>query len=227
MLPDTVTLDVLYDILFDDVDTANAKLAPHGLKVSPDFQYPGTVHIVSIASGESVGNITRAKVEPEAVAETPDYVKAQRDDSEMDFDQITRRFIRQYEDEEVRKFDPETDDILARIRARKLPPQPTPALTQEDQESEDRRIMRLLRSRRDAMTPPTVVSTSDERTVNNVMRHAYRVLNEDEKAQMQKVKDMGLEFWNLIDSLGSDRELSNAKTRIEEAVMWATKSITK
>lgn len=72
-----------------------------------------------------------------------------------------------------------------------------------------------------------VTSTSDERTVNNVMRHAYRVLNDDEKANMQKIKDMGLEFWNLIDSIGSDRELSNAKTRIEEAVMWAVKSISK
>lgn len=28
----------------------------------------------------------------------------------------------------------------------------------------------------------TVQSTSDERTVNNVMRHAYRVLSDDEKA---------------------------------------------
>ena len=74
---------------------------------------------------------------------------------------------------------------------------------------------------------PFVESTSDERTVNNVMRHAYRVLNDDEKANMQKIKDMGLEFWNLIDSIGSDRELSNAKTRIEEAVMWGVKSISK
>jgi len=74
---------------------------------------------------------------------------------------------------------------------------------------------------------PFVEATSDERTVNNVMRHAYRVLSDDEKAKMQKIKDMGLEFWNLIDSIGSDRELSNAKTRIEEAVMWGVKSITK
>lgn len=72
----------------------------------------------------------------------------------------------------------------------------------------------------------TVESTSDARTVNNVMRHGYRVLNEDEKANMQRVKDMGLEFWELVDSLGSSRELSNAKTRIEEATMWAVKHLT-
>ena len=72
----------------------------------------------------------------------------------------------------------------------------------------------------------TVDSTSDERTVNNVMRHAYRVLNDEEKAQMQKLKDMGLEFWNLLDSIGPGREIALAKTKVEEAVMWGVKSIT-
>lgn len=75
--------------------------------------------------------------------------------------------------------------------------------------------------------PETVNSASDERTVNNVMRHGYRVLSDKEKADMLAVKDMGLAFWNLVDSLGSSRELSNAKTRIEEAVMWAIKDVSK
>ena len=43
-----------------------------------------------------------------------------------------------------------------------------------------------------------VNSTSDERTVNNVMRHAYRVLTDDEKAAMQRVKDDGLAFHEFI-----------------------------
>ena len=73
----------------------------------------------------------------------------------------------------------------------------------------------------------TVSSTSDERTVNNVMRHAYRVLSDAEKAQMQKIKDMGLDFHNFIDSIGQSRELSLAKTKIEEAVMWAVKHVTR
>jgi len=72
----------------------------------------------------------------------------------------------------------------------------------------------------------SVASTSDERTVNNVMRHAYRVLTDEEKAAMQSIKDMGLEFHNLVGSIGGSRELALAKTKIEEAVMWAVKHIT-
>jgi hypothetical protein len=72
----------------------------------------------------------------------------------------------------------------------------------------------------------TVSSTSDDRTVNNVMRHAYRVLTDDEKAAMQKIKDDGLALHELFASLGNSRELSVAKTKIEEAVMWAVKHIT-
>lgn len=71
-----------------------------------------------------------------------------------------------------------------------------------------------------------VNSTSDERTANNTMRHQYRVLTEDEKAS-QKIKDIGLEFHTFIDTLGKSRELSLALTKIEEAVMWAVKHITK
>lgn len=73
----------------------------------------------------------------------------------------------------------------------------------------------------------TVDSASDQRTVNNVMRHAYRVLSDTEKQQMQAVKDKGLELHNLIESLGGSRELSVAKTKTEEAVMWAVKHLTR
>lgn len=92
-----------------------------------------------------------------------------------------------------------------------------------------------------------VNSTSDQRTVNNTMRHKYRVLSDDEKAQMQAVKDKGQEFLDLIDSLRTpaietvlpsedvnapfaigtfDRELNIAAERVEEAVMWAVKHVT-
>ena len=69
-------------------------------------------------------------------------------------------------------------------------------------------------------------STSDERTINNTMRHQYRVLTDVEKANMTAIKDKGMEFHELVAGLGSSREISLAKTKIEEAVMWATKSIT-
>ena len=77
------------------------------------------------------------------------------------------------------------------------------------------------------MSEDRIDSTSDDRVINNVMRHGYRVLNDDEKAQTQAVKDAGLVFWNMLDSQGSSRELSIAKTKIEEAVMWAIKDLTK
>lgn len=71
-----------------------------------------------------------------------------------------------------------------------------------------------------------VDSTSDDRTVNNVMRHQYRLLTADEKHQMLAIKDKGLELHTLIQSLGTSRELSLAATRVEEAVMWAIKHLT-
>jgi len=93
--------------------------------------------------------------------------------------------------------------------------------------------------------PETVASQSDDRTRNNAVRHQYRVLSDEEKAQMLAVKDKGAEFLALIDSLRSqpepvdeedgklfaaaitfDRELDIAAERIEEAVMWAVKHIT-
>lgn len=76
------------------------------------------------------------------------------------------------------------------------------------------------------METKTVSSTSDERVVNNVMRHEYRVLSDDEKKVMQEIKDMGRALHEKLASLGVSRELSIAKTKIEEGVMWAVKHIT-
>lgn len=75
--------------------------------------------------------------------------------------------------------------------------------------------------------PDHVSSTSDDRTVNNVMRHEYRVLSDLEKAHMLAVKDKGLEFISLIERIGGSRENSIATRKIEEAVMWAIKGLTK
>jgi hypothetical protein len=69
-------------------------------------------------------------------------------------------------------------------------------------------------------------STSDERTVNNTMRHQYKVLNDLEKKQVLEIKDKGLEFLELLNRSQPSREMSLAKTKIEEAVMWAVKAIT-
>jgi hypothetical protein len=72
-----------------------------------------------------------------------------------------------------------------------------------------------------------VDSASDDRTVNNDVRHQYRVLTEPEKRAMVALKDAGLSFLDLINStVPQGREASIAKTKIEEAVMWAVKGLT-
>lgn len=70
-------------------------------------------------------------------------------------------------------------------------------------------------------------STSDERTVNNVVRHEYRVLTDAEKARMLLLKDLGAAFIKACDEIPAMRETSIAKTKMEEAVMWAVKGLTK
>lgn len=74
-----------------------------------------------------------------------------------------------------------------------------------------------------------VSSTSDDRVVNNsanALRHNYRVLSDEEKAAMAAIKTKGQELLDLIAGLGGSRELSIARTKTEEAVMWAVKHIT-
>ncbi len=72
-----------------------------------------------------------------------------------------------------------------------------------------------------------VASESDDRTVNNTMRHQYRVLSEQEKSSMLLIKDWGVDFLRLIDTaIPAGREASIAKTHVETAVMWAVKGLT-
>jgi hypothetical protein len=62
--------------------------------------------------------------------------------------------------------------------------------------------------------------------MNNVMRHDYRPLNSAQVKSMIDMKNAGLCFYELCTALGTSRELHLAKTKIEEAVFWATKHIT-
>jgi RNA 3'-terminal phosphate cyclase len=79
-------------------------------------------------------------------------------------------------------------------------------------------------------------STADERVVNNVMRHEYRVLTDEEKRVMKGVKDAGLAFVTMLHAIGGtdpkgdklgSRELALAATNAEQAVMWAVKHLTR
>jgi hypothetical protein len=63
--------------------------------------------------------------------------------------------------------------------------------------------------------------------MSDPMRQEYRTLTDQEKATVQLIKQLGATFYGTLDTIGTSRELSLAKTKIEEAVMWATKHITK
>lgn len=78
-------------------------------------------------------------------------------------------------------------------------------------------------------SPEMVDSAGDERTVNNtnVMRHAYRKLDDEEKSQMVQIKDQGLNFHAFLENLGDSEELTIAKQKVREAVMWAVNHLTK
>lgn len=80
-----------------------------------------------------------------------------------------------------------------------------------------------------------VDSTSDERTVNNAVRHQYRVLSDERKAQMQEIKDAGAAFIAKLHKIGgtdpvgdrqASRDLSLSQTHAEDAVMRAVRHIT-
>ena len=72
-----------------------------------------------------------------------------------------------------------------------------------------------------------VDSASDARTANNAVRHQYRVLTDEEKAQMVELKDIGAAFIAKCQEIGESREMSLAITNAEQAVMWAVKHVTK
>ena len=69
-------------------------------------------------------------------------------------------------------------------------------------------------------------SESDDRTANNAVRHQYRVLSDEEKAQMVELKDLAAAFIAKCDEIGQSREMSLAKTNAEQAAMWAVKHVT-
>lgn len=75
-----------------------------------------------------------------------------------------------------------------------------------------------------------VNSASDQRTINNILRHEYRVLSDAEKKWMKDIKDKGLELHEFIGSRFEgrvDSETRIAQERVREAVMWAINSLTK
>lgn len=62
------------------------------------------------------------------------------------------------------------------------------------------------------------------------MRTEYRELSSVETCAINDIKTAGEQLWLSVDKLGDmhgdARELAIAKTKIEEAIMWAVKYIT-
>lgn len=79
-------------------------------------------------------------------------------------------------------------------------------------------------------------STSDARTANNSVRQNYRVLEDHEKAQVDRLKGLQAEFIALCHEIGgtdpegerlASRDLSLAVTHAEDAAMRAVRHVTK
>jgi hypothetical protein len=91
------------------------------------------------------------------------------------------------------------------------------------------------------MSERTFPSTSDGRTANNAMRHQYRILSEEEKSQIEEIKDLGAAFTQLLHRVGRtippaspDEEhrfgsgnLTLAFRHVEDAVYRAVKHVTR
>ena len=73
-------------------------------------------------------------------------------------------------------------------------------------------------------------STDDARAASQPMRHQYRVLSDGEKSRVADLKDRGEDLLASIGDAGSEgadpRALAVARTKVEEAVMWAVKAVT-
>jgi hypothetical protein len=80
----------------------------------------------------------------------------------------------------------------------------------------------------DSTDDARVNNNPSERSVaNDPMCMKYRVLTEAEKAQMGSLKRDYADMYEVLNALGSSRELSIAKTKLEESCMWAVKHITR
>lgn len=66
--------------------------------------------------------------------------------------------------------------------------------------------------------------------MTDVFRQEYKPLSDDQKAYVDSFKEQAQHLWNRFESaefLKPDpRKMALAKTNLEQAIMWAVKSIT-
>jgi hypothetical protein len=58
------------------------------------------------------------------------------------------------------------------------------------------------------------------------MRSKYHELSGPQQRQVEEVKEIARHLYGLLLGIGDSREMSLAKTKLEECVMWAVKAIT-
>lgn len=63
--------------------------------------------------------------------------------------------------------------------------------------------------------------------MNDVTRKEYRPLSAFEQAQINEMKQQAELLIDMIEATGASREQALAKTKVEEAVMWAVKGVTR
>lgn len=73
---------------------------------------------------------------------------------------------------------------------------------------------------------PAPAASSAAAPAGGVFRRVYRELTAEEHKLVAEVKDLGEQLHAKFSALNPSRELSIAKTKLEEAVMWAVKHIT-
>ena len=66
-----------------------------------------------------------------------------------------------------------------------------------------------------------------KQVIDNDLRDERPDLSDLEKIQMHTIKGHGEALMKALNALGNTRELAIARTKLEETVMWACKSITK
>ncbi len=72
-----------------------------------------------------------------------------------------------------------------------------------------------------------VPQLTPQEQAEQAIRPVYRELSDAQKGMVVLVKSEGITLYTTLCNLPSSREVSLAKTKLEEAVMWAVKAVTK
>jgi len=77
----------------------------------------------------------------------------------------------------------------------------------------------------------TFNSTDPQRVNVSGVRHKYRELTAAERDAVDALKNAGQRFWDIVEAqaierAGQARSYALAKTKVEEAVMWAVHGVT-